>query len=72
MGNGQAVLVITEPLGSGEPQYTLYYVAEGHYEAAERIIAAIAAPNETVRVLAPIPEAVIKVLGLKPREFRQA
>ncbi len=72
MANGQAVLVITQRLGGGEPQYTLYYVAEEDSAAAERIVASLAAPNEKVTALAPIPEPMIKGLGLKPREFRQA
>ena len=72
MAHGQAVLVITEPLGGGEPQYTLCYVAEEDASKAAQIVAAVAAPNETVKALGPLPEAAIQVFGLKRGEFRQA
>jgi len=72
MANGQAVLVITAPLGGGEPQYTLCYVAEADAAKAEQIVAAVAAPNETVKTLGPIPEAAIQAFGLRRGEFRQA
>jgi hypothetical protein len=72
MASGQAVLVITEPLGGGEPQYTLCYVAEQNAEKAEQIVASLAAPNEKVKALGPVPEAAIQALGLRRGEFRHA
>jgi hypothetical protein len=72
MADGQAVLVITEPLGGGEPQYTLCYVAEEEAAKAAQIVALVAAPNETVKTLGPVPEAAIRAFGLKRGEFRHA
>ena len=72
MADGQAVLIITEPLGGGEPQYTLCYVAEADATKAEQIVASLAAPNEKVKTLGSIPEAAIRAFGLKRGEFRHA
>jgi hypothetical protein len=72
MANGQAVLVITAPLGGGEPQYTLCYVAEEDAAKAERLVGSLAAPNETVKALGAVPEAAIQAFGLRRGEFRQA
>jgi hypothetical protein len=72
MASGHAVLIITEPIGGGEPQYTLCYVAEEDAAKAARIVASLAAPNEKVKSLGPIPEAAIQAFGLRRGEFRQA
>jgi hypothetical protein len=72
MADGQAVLVITEPLGGGEPEYTLCYVAEPDAAKAEQIVATLAAPNEKVKALGRIPEAAIQAFGLRRGEFRHA
>jgi hypothetical protein len=72
MANGQAVLIITQPIGGGEPQYTLCYVAEEDAAKAEQIVASLAAPNETVKALGPMPEVAIRAFGLKRGEFRHA
>jgi hypothetical protein len=72
MAHGQAVLIITAPLGGGELQYTLCYVAEEDAAKAEHIVASLAAPNETVKTLGPVPEAAIKAFGLRRGEFRHA
>jgi hypothetical protein len=72
MAHGQAVLVITAPLGGGEPQYTLCYVAEEDAAKAEQIVASLAAPNEKVKTLGVVPEAAIQAFGLRRGEFRQA
>ena len=72
MADGQAVLVITAPLGGGEPQYTLCYVAEEDPAKAARSVAELAAPNETVKTLGAVPEAAIRAFGLRRGEFRHA
>jgi hypothetical protein len=72
MADGQAVLVITAPLGGGEPLYTLCYVAEEDAAKAAEIVASVAAPNETVKALGRVPEAAIRAFGLRRGEFRHA
>jgi hypothetical protein len=69
MANGQVVLVTTEPLDGGSPVRSVYFVAEGDPAKAEAIVAAIMAPNEKVEAWGPLPEAAVKALGLKRRDF---
>src|SRR5260370_2058680 len=45
MAHGQAVLIITEPLGGGEPQYTLCYVANHSAAPPEHIVPSLPAPT---------------------------
>lgn len=69
MADGQVVLVTTEPLGSGSPARSVYFVAEQDPAKAKAIIAAMMAPNEKVEAWGRLPEAAIKALGLKPGDF---
>jgi hypothetical protein len=69
MADGQVVLVTTQPLGGGAPVRSVYFVAEPDPEKATAIIAAVMAPNEQVEALGRLPEAAVKALGLKHRDF---
>ncbi len=69
MASGQVVLVTTEPLGSGAPVRSVFFVAEGDPARATAIIAAMMAPNERVEAYGPLPEAAVKALGLRPGDF---
>jgi hypothetical protein len=70
MANGQVVLVTTQPLEGGPPVRVIYYVAEENPTKAEAIISTLMAPNESVVAWGPLPEAVVKALGLKRGEFK--
>ncbi|WP_312017526.1 hypothetical protein [Bradyrhizobium sp. AUGA SZCCT0431] len=59
----------TEPLAGGSPVRSVYFVAAQDPEAAKAIIAAMMAPNEKIEAWARLPEAAVKALGLKPRDF---
>jgi hypothetical protein len=72
MANGQVVLVTTELLSGGPSVRSVYFVAEGDPTKAEAVVAAIMAPNERVEALAPLPEAAVKALGLRPGDFTHA
>jgi hypothetical protein len=69
MADGQVVLVTTEPLGSGSPVRSVYFVAEQDPEMAKAIIRAMMAPNEKVEAWGRLPEAAVKALGLKRGDF---
>ena len=69
MANGQVILLTTEPSSCGPPIRSVYFVAEEDPARAEAIVAAIMAPNERVEAWGPLPEAAVKALGLKPRDF---
>jgi len=56
-------------LDGGPPVRLVYFVAEQDPEKATTIIAAVMAPNEKVEALGRLPEAVVKALGLKHRDF---
>ena len=70
MADGQVVLVTTERLGGGSPMRTVYYVAEEDPAKAVAIIEEKMAPNERVEAWGLLPDAAVRALGLKPREFR--
>lgn len=72
MGNGQVVLVTTELFSGGPSVRSVYFVAEGDPRKAEAVVAAIMAPNERVEALAPLREAAVKALGLRPGDFTHA
>jgi len=69
MVDGQVVLVTTEPLEGGSPVRSIYFVAEQDPERAKAIVGAMMAPNEKVEAWGRIPEAAVKALGLKRRDF---
>jgi hypothetical protein len=69
MADGQVVLVTTQPLGGGAPVRSVYFVAEQDPEKATAIIAAVMAQNEQVEAWGRLPEAAVKALGLKHRDF---
>ena len=61
--------VTTLQLGSGEPMFTEFVVAESDPAKAERIIKAVMAPNEEVKVVDPVPADQIKAFGLKSGDY---
>ncbi len=69
MTNGQVVLVTTEPLDGGPPVRSVFFVAEADPAKATAIIADMMAPNERVEAWAPLPEAAVKALGLRPGDY---
>jgi hypothetical protein len=67
--SGCLVRVTTLQLGSGEPMFTEFVVAESDPAKAEHIIKAVMAPNEEVNAVGPVSADQIKAFGLKPGDY---
>jgi hypothetical protein len=65
--SGFLVQVTTLQLGSGEPMFTEFVVAESDPSKAEHIINAVMPPNEEVSAVGPVSAEQIKVFGLALR-----
>ena len=64
--------VTTLQLGSGEPMFTEFVVAESDPAKAEHIIKAVMAPNEAVNAVGPVSADQIKAFGLKSGDYIHA
>ena len=67
--SGCLVRVTTLQLGSGEPTFPDFVVAESDPAKAEQFIKAVMAPNEEVTAVDPVPADQIKPLGLKSGDY---
>jgi hypothetical protein len=67
--SGCLVRVTTLQLGSGEPMFTEFVVAESDPTEAERIIKAVMAPNEEVNAVGPVSVDQVKAFGLKSGDY---
>jgi hypothetical protein len=67
--SGFLVRVTTLQLGSGEPMFTEFVVAESDPAKAEQIIKAVMAPNEAVNAVGPVSADQIKAFGLKSGDY---
>jgi hypothetical protein len=67
--SGCLVRVTTLQLGSGEPMFTEFVVAESDPTKAEQIIKAVMAPNEEVNAVGPVSVDQIKAFGLKSGDY---
>ena len=61
--------VTTLQLGSGEPMFTEFVVAESDPTKAEQIIKAVMAPNEEVNAVGPVSVDQVKAFGLKSGDY---
>ena len=61
--------VTTLQLGSGEPMFTEFVVAESNPTKAEQIIKAVMAPNEEVNAVGPVSVDQVKAFGLKSGDY---
>ena len=61
--------VTTLQLGTGEPIFTEFVVAESDPAKAEQIIKAVMAPNEEVNAIGPVSADQIQAFGLKSGDF---
>ena len=61
--------VTTLQLGSGEPMFTEFVVAESDPTKAEQIIKAVMAPNEEVSAVGPVSVDQVKAFGLKSGDY---
>ena len=67
--SGCLVRVTTLQLGSSEPMFTEFVVAESDPGKAEQIIRAVMAPNEEVNAVGPVSADQIKAFGLKSGDY---
>ena len=61
--------VTTLQLGSGEPMFTEFVVAESDPAKAEHIIKAVMAPNEEVSAVGPVSADQVKAFALKSGDY---